>query len=451
MALSVGSDKDVQESDEERSAPPSGWIVAFCAIAFLFFVGAFTHIFGEGGGRVGPLRQFYVPLASILQAVTLLLLIRPKRFDQTYRLLRSNGLLVLALSLIIASVLWSSDPEITLRRAFALVGTTAVGLLIYIEVGRKFVLRFIAVNLALVIVGSVIVALALPEFGTHASGVFSGNWRGLLNDKNAVAPVAAIFLLIWMGIRRRGWMQTLGVPIFCLGALLLYFAGSATGYAAFAFGVGVFVVLNLYRRSPSLRTLIITMLSASALVTLLNYDKLFRWSLNILGRDETLTGRTAMWDALAPLIVSDLWLGRGYGAFWYDPSWYSGFAGEYRWMAEKNYAHNAYIDMILNVGIIGLVFQVAFLLIVAFRLFALSARGDRAAATMLVVLLVSMFIGIVDTGALFRTNAGLWAMLIVFACYATEGRRLLVVDSRRILSRKRVAPSAPSSSQSRVQ
>ncbi|MFB1295265.1 O-antigen ligase family protein [Mycobacterium sp. pW049] len=423
MSSDIGFNKDADVGAGTRdSGVSSRWMMAFCAGAFLFFLGLLAHVFGEGGGRVGVLRGLFVPVASAIQLTTLVLLFRPKRVGGTLDLLRRNGILTVALALIMMSTIWSLDPAITLRRAFALLGTTALGLLIYIEVGRANLLRFFAVNLALFVAGSVIVALAIPELGTHPSGVFAGNWRGLVDDKNGVAPIAVVFLLVWLGLRKRGWMATWNILWLAFGILLLFRAGSATGFASFVFGVGVFGMLAVYRRRRLLRPLVVVAAATVCLFAALNYSAIFQQSLQMLDRDATLTGRTAMWQALAPMINDRFWLGSGYGAFWYDPSSYTGFIGSTRWMADMNYAHNAYIDMLLNVGIIGLIIQLIFLFIVCGRLFAGAARNDNVAMTMLVVLLTLLFVGIVDTGALFRANAGLWVMVVAFACYASHCR-----------------------------
>jgi hypothetical protein len=186
----------------------------FCAIAYLFFSGAFTHVFGssEAAGN-GPLDFLFIPLALSIQLAAILLLCSPTRRPRAVELLQQNRTLVLALAVILASTIWSIDPEITSRRALALVGTTAVGLLIYIEMGRENVLRFFAINLALFAVGSVLLALAVPELGTHTYGGHVGDWRGLLSFKNQAGWAAAIFLLVWLGTRKHGWMKTWNYPL----------------------------------------------------------------------------------------------------------------------------------------------------------------------------------------------------------------------------------------------
>lgn len=395
----------------------SMWI--FCSFAYLFFLGAFTHIFGRSeAAGAGPLSLLFLPIASLIQLTAALLLCSPKRAAATVLLLKRNRALVVALAVILASTMWSIDPGITLRRALALVGTTAVGVLTYVEIGRSNLLRFFSINLALFAVGSVIVALAIPELGTHGFGKHVGDWRGLLSFKNQAAWVVVIFLLIWLGARMRRQVKVWKYPLLAIGLLLLFQTQSATGFAAFAFGIVTFGAISLYRRSPPFRPLIILAAGAMVLVLLWYYQALFAWALDALDRDESLTGRTSVWSSLWPLIESRFWFGSGYLAFWEHASDYFGSSS---WMVGIGHAHNAYVEILLDMGMIGLLTQVGFLCITSWRLFSATARGDSDAATMLTVLLTLAVIGI--AGALFfRPNAGIWVMITAFACYAADCR-----------------------------
>ncbi|MGB3352080.1 MAG: O-antigen ligase family protein [Mycobacterium sp.] len=401
------------------SADSSKWVKVFCSCAFLFFLGVLTHVFGSSDGAgTGPLNVLFLPIALFFQLTAMVLLASPKRIHKSIQLLSRNGALIVALVVIFASTVWSIDSELTLRRAVALLGTTAVGLLIYIEVGRSDVLRFFAVNLALFVVGSILLAIGIPALGTHISGKHAGDWRGLLSFKNQAAWATVLFLLVCLGARMQGRMKRWKYPLLAGGLLMLLSTRSATGIAALGFGIAVLMIMNLYSGSRMLRPLIVTATSVTILMVAMNYQSLFAWTLAALGRDESLTGRTSVWTALWPLIESNLWLGNGYLAFWDHAAEYLGNSS---WMVGIGHAHNAYVEILLDVGLIGLLTQVSFLLIMAARLFFGATRGDRDAATMFAILLTLAVIGI--AGALFfRPNSGIWIMIVAFACYASEDR-----------------------------
>src|SRR5262249_21893292 len=71
-----------------------------------------------------------------------------------------------------------------------------------------------------------------------------------------------------------------------------------------------------------------------------------------LGKDATLTGRTALWYLVADAIAYRPWFGYGYGAFWL------GATGESAsiWSAlswQPAEAHNGFLDLGLQLGLVG--------------------------------------------------------------------------------------------------
>lgn len=75
----------------------------------------------------------------------------------------------------------------------------------------------------------------------------------------------------------------------------------------------------------------------------------------IFGRGETLTGRTEIWNSLLPYAQKHFILGYGYGGFW---------TTSLR-IRIASHAHNGYLDTILNLGIVGLILLIVFLIKIA--------------------------------------------------------------------------------------
>jgi O-antigen ligase len=154
-----------------------------------------------------------------------------------------------------------------------------------------------------------------------------------------------------------------------------------------------------------------------ALVTLLFHPQdLLALALDLLDRDATLTGRTAMWAALWPLIEARFWLGNGYMAFWDHAPDYFGAAS---WMARFVHAHNTYVQLLLDLGAAGLASLLLLLLTIARGLLHQARHGDADALTLLGLLLTLAFIGL--AGDIFlRPNTGQWVMLVAIALYASD-------------------------------
>jgi len=75
---------------------------------------------------------------------------------------------------------------------------------------------------------------------------------------------------------------------------------------------------------------------------------------DLLGKDATLTGRTEIWDGINRVMEGHGWTGYGYGAIWDDEdpfaplAWITHYAG-----FRANHAHNGWMEIWLNVGLIG--------------------------------------------------------------------------------------------------
>lgn len=388
----------------------------FCALSYLFFLGALTHLFGaETGGGTNGLRAIYQPIALCLQLTAIALILKSGyRRQRAYSALIRSKSLIASIVIIICSSYWSIDSELTIRRSVALIGTTSIGLLIFIEYENKDLLGFFSKNLAIFTVLSVIVSIVLPEYGTHIHDKFSGQWRGLLSFKNQAAWSAAISIILLLGTRSRYKFPYYYLALMA-GILMLINTGSATGVAAITFGGIVMALLLNYENLSIFRPLILFVIIVSIALVGIDFTATFAFVLEMLGRDESLTGRTSVWGTLWPLIQDNIWLGVGYRAFW-DNS--ANFFGGDNWMVDIGHAHNAYIEILLDVGIIGLIAQMLYILGTSWNLFSLLKRGDKDTATLLSVILTLTIIGI--AGALFfRGNTGIWILITSISFYAT--------------------------------
>ncbi|MHC1725274.1 MAG: O-antigen ligase family protein [Syntrophobacteraceae bacterium] len=188
-------------------------------------------------------------------------------------------------------------------------------------------------------------------------------WLGVTSQKNGLALlcVLAIFFLFLSVINRRRsgndevvWYETY-VDIFLIMLALWLFAGpdhklnySATCLGTLVVGLATFFcVSHLKTRSRLIKPSIIAIMVA--IVVILGVIIPFAGGLlisdtaSVFGRDESLTGRTDIWAYLVPYATSRPIFGHGYGGFWTDKIK----------DVTSNYAHNGYLDIILDLGFVG--------------------------------------------------------------------------------------------------
>lgn len=313
------------------------------------------------------LRLMWLPVYA---ATLLLLCARP--MASLGAALRTPLILFLAL-LCVASMLWSVDSGLTVRRGFALLMTTLFGLWLASRWRWPDLVAMIAVSFALLAFGSFVASALFPGFGVHAD-IHAGAWRGLWWEKNtlgaqmafgaAASLAAAAFFprwrLLWFAVFAfQAGLVVMSTSRTALLMLLIVAAGAA-GIALVRQGVGLALMV------------VFGGLTGAALIALVAFVAPEE-ALRALGRDATLTGRTDIWEVLARMIAERPWTGYGYGAFWAED-----FGPSFRVRLETQWpvptAHNGWLETALAIGIPGTILMaLAYLLTLgraALRLFS---------------------------------------------------------------------------------
>jgi O-antigen ligase len=212
---------------------------------------------------------------------------------------------------------------------------------------------------------SAFMALFIPKYGI-GTDAFEGIWLGVYGHKNslgsamAIGFLAALLLLRFTRPIRFRYMLFAGFML-----SLVYLSDSTTSLVIclvsplLLWGAQIIV-------APSPRILwrrVGLTLSAAILVAVLFFH--FEGVTNAFGRDETFTGRTAIWALVMQAILDRPLLGYGYEAFWQS---YEGPSGETWKLFGQPFsnAHNGFLEMWLGVGLLGLV-AVSLAIAVLFR------------------------------------------------------------------------------------
>lgn len=262
--------------------------------------------------------------------------------------------LMALLAIAAGSVAWSIDPALTQRRAIAVLMTSLSGLYIGTRYDWRTMLRVIGLVWITIAVISALVSLLNPTFGVHQE-LHAGAWRGMYYEKNqlgghmATASLICGFLALMDLDWRRFWS---GGFVLCAGLVLM--STSTTALLAMTLGIAILCVALWMKRGQltaifSLWLGFVFVLIAGT-VLLLSPELV----LGVLGKDATLTGRTDIWSVAFDAIIQRPWLGYGYGAFWAPESEPAFWIREaLQWDAPT--AHNAWIDVVLALGLVGLV------------------------------------------------------------------------------------------------
>lgn len=315
----------------------------------------------EDYSRDDPVIQF--TWLGVYAVAFLLFIVHGK---QCLRVATRDKLLLLLLGIALISILWSAEPEATLRRGIALIGTTLFGIYLATRYNWDELLRLLAWSLGIAALLSLVFALALPSYGIQTDEFRGTAWRGIFTHKNMLGRImvlgAVVFLLLALSGRKYRWIAWAGLS---LSVVLLLLSESI---AAAATLVALLVLLPLYRalrwhQSIAVPFFILVVLTGATVVQFLVGST--EPVLDILGRERTFSGRTGLWDAVLEMIWQRPLLGYGYGGFWL------GWEGDSAYIWQLPYtggrilhAHNGLLNIWLDLGLLGVsVFVVGFLLV----------------------------------------------------------------------------------------
>ena len=300
---------------------------------------------------------------SVLLALAVIVLITRKLAWRA--IIKDNLAIFVFFSFMLLSVLWSDLFEVSLKRWIRTAGDLAMVLLILsepkpIEAAKTVIRRSAYVLLPM--------SILLIKYFRNIGVAYTENgsttmWIGVTTHKNVLGYVMMVCVIYFIGDLLATKWRRRAIDLVFLAMITWLFVGtddskgsqtslSALGIALCALGAGRWLGDDPAR----LKRAAITVTVAAALFALLYQtlgDRAFDASMTSLGRDATLTGRTEIWNIVLDVGPGNFLLGRGYGSFW------SGSTAEQVWdrltyHTHFTQSHNGYIDIYLELGVIGL-------------------------------------------------------------------------------------------------
>ena len=330
----------------------------FTVFSLIFFTGIlrWASLFVSPDAKAISANEFnpFDPINSIVQyliyAIALFFLLARKQ--SSIRTARGNILIWLLPVLTIISFLWSDFPDESLRKGIVVIQTSYFGLYFASRFTIKQQLHLLAWTFGIVAILSLLFGVAFSGASIEA-GANAGAFRGPFTQKNLLARVAVLGAIVFL-------INALNEPkykffLWAGFALNLLLVLASTSKTALLLLLMVFILLPLYKALRWKSTITIPLVVAivvisGSLITLV----LSNWelSLNAIGRDATLSGRVGLWEGAIEKIIARPWVGYGYQAFWRE----DGGAFDI-WLSEgykPPHAHNGFINVPLDLGLIGL-------------------------------------------------------------------------------------------------
>jgi exopolysaccharide production protein ExoQ len=404
-----------QTALSQRPVLPAWETAVILAAALLYWTDLLRIAFPGTDGVSIEFRATHFLFYGIFAA---LLLRAPAVFLNT---LRQVPLLMLFLALAPISALWSIDPQETVQRSVAVLGSSLFGLYLATQVAAVTTLRLFSTTAAVSAVVSFILIVAFPVTGLMGADEYPGVWRGAYIHKNGMGQMATLgviisaIVLVTSGVRN----SLLMLVGFALNLLLLAGSFSLTSQiVCMASLVLIFTVGPLVRFVVD-HTRALSLIAVPLLLVIpftIAVDDLFAL-LGSLGKDATLSSRLPIWQMITGFIEDRFWFGYGYEAFWTDANGAVRMI-ESRLFFRPHYSHNGYIEVWLALGAIG--FAVLLALFAQFTVNAarLLYRNDRDPICLLGFVYVPMFlIQNAAESTILQRNSMAWSLFVMLYAY----------------------------------
>jgi len=333
------------------------WLISYFAIASLIiYCWAIYPLFiiGEGGFELFPSSFMQAIFFLIYFISTIFILLKVKLNGINYK---GNFHFWTFMLFIIFSVFWADYIGSSFRGLLSFIGSTIFGIFLSYFFNKKEFLRILLIAFIIISVSSYFTSIMLPSFGIHHDIEYlTGDWKGVFTHKNILGRIMALAILT----ASIYFLEIKSHKIIILTTIILF-----TGLIVFSSSISSLVILlvvflfialsKLVKYNIhlvlSLTAFLILIMGVSGAILYSNFEHIML----ILGRDPTLTGRTVLWGYIFDFISEKPFFGYGYQSFWLG---YDGINSRTIYEIfnyEFSHAHNGYLDILLQIGVIGFV------------------------------------------------------------------------------------------------
>jgi exopolysaccharide production protein ExoQ len=348
----------VSDKDESLESRFMSFLAKVSFAVYLFFIFFGTRMpFGEKITDAEDLTSSNIVNQVVFGSLFLIsiLTLIPKR-DELISIIKREKYFFVFLIWCLITVVWSEYSFVSLKRYIQYFTTVSVALSILIySKNSEETIKFFYYILGLYVIISLATIVAIPG----AKDRF-GIWRGIAPHKNVLGQASLIAIIFWVYLFKSDSLKIKSIAVALILMTLTILVGSKSSTALFAFIILLlfsttfitdkfFEPIGIGRTVSSLMIFIAIVLFVSFIVLM---PEVIASLLGGTGKDLTLTGRVDLWADIWLETKKHLFLGTGFQGFWViDSSKLEKLYEIYSWLPIQ--AHNGYLDIINELGIIG--------------------------------------------------------------------------------------------------
>jgi O-antigen ligase len=236
-----------------------------------------------------------------------------------------------------------------------------------------------------------------------------GTWRGMEGQKNWLAQNSFYCLLssiIFFNFDRTRLTKFYDSVLILVSLLIIYKAHSSTNIIAVAILVLiglVFQIESIFSKIGIGRSVLgltfLFVLSCSGIFLIFS-SEIFGLIPGYFGKDMTLSGRVDIWEFVWNDIEKKIFLGYGFATYWIMGSSRLEIFASYFQGFMVNEAHNGYLEILLQLGVVGFVFFL-------FPIIAFMQRMFKLSSNLAILIFVSIMTLNYTESVLFKVGLGI--------------------------------------------
>ncbi|HOJ07524.1 MAG: O-antigen ligase family protein [Ignavibacteriota bacterium] len=305
------------------------------------------------------------------------LVILSKRFDKILSLIRSEKYLGLFVLICLLSALWSDYSLLSFKRSFQLFVMFLVIVEALVNIDPKILMNQLKIVVSIYLFFNLYACRFIPA----AIDPVFGTWRGMEVQKNWLAQNSLYCLLssiVFFNFDKTRLTKLYDSLLILISVLIIYKAHSSTNLIAVVIIVFMGIVFqiesifnNLGIGRSILGLVFLFILTFSGIFVIFS-SEIFELIPGYFGKDMTMSGRTDIWKFAWNDIEKRIFLGYGFATYWImGSSRLEVFASIFEGF-KVNEAHNGYLEIMLQLGVVGFIFFLFLIITYAYRMLKLN-------------------------------------------------------------------------------
>ena len=290
-----------------------------------------------------------------------------------------NPFIWLLTVLCLLSAFWTSTPLFSAKAGLVLIGMNIISVYIARVFTSEELFSFFRIHILIV----AILSLILGNSG-------GADLSGILISKNQLGNLMALGSVLWIANSIfNPKMRWLSLSTSSLLLLTMLRANSAGAISNFAILMTTLLLTRFLKLLPPRQLLLVVnffIIASFGIYFILstNLEKIF----NLLGKDMTLTGRTGLWSEIWELASNKFWLGYGSYGFWQHWRGLDSPASQINLYWSAPNAHQGFLDIFVELGMVGLVVLLISILINLSNAIVLFVKTKNKRESVLILVLL---------------------------------------------------------------